>query len=87
MTQNMPTRHELSAKLDALRSGEESRASIAAWAMSIIEDGSLSITDQLAWKTLKKLGAVDLPAPDRQFLYDVADFEEWHAELNADSSR
>ena len=85
MVQKMPTRHELSLKLASLSSSEESRASIAAWAVSIIEDDSLSITDKLVWEILKRLGAVDLPALDRPFLYDAVDFEAWKTELNADS--
>jgi len=49
--------------------------------MSIIDDDSLRVTDQLVWDVLKRLGAVDLPAPDREFLYAVTDFKEWLSEL------
>lgn len=50
-------------------------------AMSIIDDDSLRVTDRLVWDVLKRLGAVSLPAPDREFLYTVTDFKEWLSEL------
>lgn len=81
MTQNTPTRDDLAAKLRGLCTGQESRIDVAAWAISIINDDSLRVTDRLVWNMLKRLGAVDLPAPDREFLYTVADFEAWLAEL------
>lgn len=81
MVQSMPTRDELIGRLQRLCSGQESREDVAAWAMSIIDDDSLRVTDQLVWDVLKRLGAVDLPAPDREFLYTVIDFKEWLSEL------
>jgi hypothetical protein len=77
----MPTRDELIERLQRLCVGQESREHTATWAMSIIDDDSLRVTDQLVWTVLKKLGAVDLPSPDREFLYTVSDFEEWLSEL------
>jgi len=81
MALSMPTREDLIGRLQRLCSGQESREGIAAWAMSIIDDDSLRVTDQLVWDVLKRLGAVDLPAPDREFLYAVTDFKEWLSEL------
>lgn len=78
---NIPTRDDLIGKLQCLCSGQESRKDIAAWAMSIIEDDSLRVTDRLAWNVLKKLAGVDSPAPDREFLFTVIDFKQWLSEL------
>lgn len=86
MTQKMPTRDELIRKLQCLCTRQESRDAIAVWAMSIIDDDSMVITDELAWDILKRLGAADLPATDREFLYTVVDFEDWRSEL-LDSKR
>jgi len=82
MSRSMPTREDLIEKLQCLCSSEESRAEVAAWAVSIIDDDSLRVTDRLVWDVLTRLGAVDLPAPDRDFLYTVVDFREWQFELS-----
>ena len=63
------------------REALKSRQDIAAWAVSIIDDDSMRVTDRLVWDVLKRLGAVDLPAPDREFLYTIADFKEWISDL------
>jgi hypothetical protein len=81
MASSMPTRGDLIIKLQRLCSGQESRQDIAAWAVSIIDDDSMRVTDRLVWDVLKRLGAVDLPAPDREFLYTIADFKEWISDL------
>ena len=81
MALSMPTRDELIGRLQRLCSGEESREDIATWAMLIIDDDCLRVTDQLVWDVLKRLGGVDLPASDREFLYTVTDFKEWLSEL------
>lgn len=81
MVQSMPTRDVVIERIERLCSGQDTRAEVATWAMSIVDDDSLSVTDQLVWAALKRLGAVDLPAPDREFLYSVADFKEWQSEL------
>ena len=81
MTQSMPTRDDLIWRLQRLCSGQESRETVAAWAMSFVLDDSLRVTDRLVWDVLKKLDAVDLPTSDREFLYTVTDFKEWLSEL------
>lgn len=83
MAQNIPSRNELIEKLKSLRSGYESRADIAAWAFSIIDDDLLRVKDKLVWKTLASLGGADLPAPDREFLFTDVDFEEWQSKLES----
>ncbi len=67
--------------LENLCSGKMNREDVATWAVSIIEDDSIRVTDGTVWDILKSLGAVDLPAPDRDFLYMDADFHEWAARL------
>jgi len=81
MAQSMPTRDDLIGRLQRLCSGQENRADVAAWAMSIIDDDSLRVTDQLVWVVLKRLAGVDSPAPDREYLFTDIDFKEWLSEL------
>lgn len=81
MTRSMPTRDDLIEKLQHLCSGDETRVAIANWATSIIDDDSLRVTERSIWGVLVRLGAVDLPASDREFLYSVSDFENWKSEL------
>ena len=81
MGTNLPTRDAVILKIRALRELRESRESVAAWAMSIIDDDMVEITDRSIWRVLKNLGAVDLPADDRPYLYMDEDFAEWEAEL------
>lgn len=76
-----PTRNTLLRKLDDLKSGSAGRADLASWAMAIVEDDGVRVTDQVVMQALKRLGAVDLPAPDRDYLYIEADFEDWKADL------
>ena len=77
----IPTRDDLLERLQHLCSGQEARANVAAWAVSIIDDDSLRVSDRLVWKFIKRLGAVDLRAPDREFLYTDTDFKEWLSEF------
>lgn len=83
MKQSMPTREVLLGKLENLCTGSEERSDIASWAIALIEDDELRVTDQAVWNVLKRLGAVDLPAPERRYLYEVEDFRSWQAELIA----
>lgn len=86
MPTKMPTREDLIQKLKCLRSNDSARTAVSAWAVSIIDDDSLQVTDALAWDVLKRLGAVDLPAPDQDFLYTAIDFEEWQKKLENSKS-
>lgn len=84
MEHSAPTRDTLLRKLDDLRSGSVGRADVASWAIAIVDDDSVRVTDQAVMRALKRLGAVDLPAPDRDYLYTEADFEDWKADLLGD---
>ncbi|WP_256737213.1 hypothetical protein, partial [Enterobacter sp. SECR19-1250] len=53
------------------------RTNIAQWAFSIIDADDIRITDQVAWKVIQSLGAVDLPSSDRDYLYGIDDFDDW----------
>lgn len=75
-----PIRAELVQKLDALCAGSETRESVSAWAISLIQ-GAQSVTDGVAWQVLEGLGAADLPSTDREYLYAVADFLAWKEQL------
>ena len=81
---SVPTRGTLLIKLDQLRSGSVGRSDIASWAMAIVDDDSVRVTDPTVMRALKRLGAVDLPALDRDYLYTDADFEDWTADLLGD---
>jgi hypothetical protein len=77
----MPTRDDVLRKLEGLCAGTETRDQVAEWATDIVNDDSLQITEQVVWRVLKRLGAVDLPSPDRDYLYTIEDFLEWRTEL------
>lgn len=64
MQHSAPTRATVLTKLDELRAGSAGRADVASWAMAIVDDDSVRVTDQAVMRALKRLGAVDLPAPD-----------------------
>ena len=76
-----PTRNTLLRKLDDLTSGWAGRAERASGARASVEDAGVRVTDHGVRPALKRLGAVDLPAPDRDYLYTEADFEDWKADL------
>ncbi len=76
-----PTRAEVLMKIEAMRAATESREAVAAWAMTIIEDDSVEVTDSVVWKVLKNLGAVDMPGIDRPYLYADEDFSDWERNL------
>jgi hypothetical protein len=82
MLHAIPSRDDLKCKLERLCSGDESREKISAWAMSIIDDDSIRISDPIVWDVLESLGAVDLPSTDRAYLYDLVDFESWLSKLS-----
>ena len=77
MDSNVPTRSDMINKLNFLIANQDKRVEVAAWAISIVDDDSVHITDQLVLDVLEKMGGVDLPTTDREFLYMVEDFEDW----------
>lgn len=79
-----PTRDDLLLMLENLCSGKTNRADVAAWAFSIIEDDTIRVTDGAVRDVLKGLGAVDIPASDRDFLYTEDGFTEWAARLRGE---
>lgn len=76
-----PSREMLVRTINDLSSGVLDRSEVATWALQLIEDESLCLSDRQIVRALKRLGAVDLPAPDRDYLYGREDFAEWQAEL------
>ncbi len=84
MENSIPSREVLRCKLEEVSSGAVARSDVASWAMAIILDDNVRVTDWVAWKVLKQLGAADLPAPDREYLYQAEDFDAWRAELLSD---
>lgn len=81
MDNSLPARDMILKMLDDLKSGSVQRTEIASWAMAIIDDDSVRVADRAVMRAIKRLGAVDLPAPDRDYLYNEADFDEWKADL------
>ena len=77
----LPSSKIINEKIQMLINGEESRESISAWAVSIIDDDSIKISNKLAWKIIQNLGAADLVAGDNSYLYTVEDFKAWQKEL------
>lgn len=82
MKANFPTKKEVISKIKSLRELRGSRESVAAWAMSIIDDETVQITDRTVWEILKSLGGVDILVNDQLYLYTDEDFVEWEAKLN-----
>nr|WP_071604599.1 hypothetical protein [Dickeya dadantii] len=62
--------------------GVVNRSQVSEWAFSIIDNDDIRVTDQVVWKTLECLGAVDLPSTDRDYLYGKDDFICWLKELD-----
>ena len=73
----LPTRYEISSVINKLKVGVVDRTYVAQWAFSIIDADDIRITDQVAWKEIQSLGAVDLPSSDRDYLYGIDDFNDW----------
>lgn len=81
MSNSLPTRADLILKIEAMMRATESRETIAAWAMAIMDDDAVVMTDARVWKVLKNLGGADLLGDDRPYLYANEDFADWKAEL------
>lgn len=79
--QTLPTRDEVVAVFTELIGEKKSRAEVSAWACRYFLDDDIVVNDMKVWDALKKLGSVDLVAPDRPYLYGVEDFERWLREL------
>jgi hypothetical protein len=78
----LPSRQMLKQIIQQLISGVVNRSQVSEWALSIIDNDEIRVTDQVVWKTLECLGAVDLPSTDRDYLYGEDDFICWLKELD-----
>ncbi|WJY13395.1 hypothetical protein PCO82_12455 [Pectobacteriaceae bacterium CE90] len=78
----LPSRQMLKKIIQQLISGVVNRSQVSEWAFSIIDNDEIRVTDQVVWKTLECLGAVDLPSTDRDYLYGEDDFICWLKELD-----
>lgn len=81
MKNSLPTRSDVILKIEAMIRAIETREVVAAWAMAIIDDDTVEVTDARVWKVLKNLGGADLVGDDRPYLYANEDFANWKAEL------
>ncbi len=63
--------------LTSLIDGTLSREAASEWATKIIDDDSLGEISKECWDVLVNIGAVDLIAPDREYLYETDDFKDW----------
>lgn len=77
MNKKQPTRQSVIVMLEQLQQGIIDRDTASQWAFSIIDDESVFISDQVLWSVIQNLGAVDLTAPDRTYLYENIDFDDW----------
>jgi hypothetical protein len=68
-------------KIMALREGSESRESVAAWAVAIVDDDAVEISEMRVWKVIKRLGGADLLGSEDAYLYGDEDFSDWEAAL------
>nr|WP_107768298.1 hypothetical protein [Dickeya dadantii] len=78
----LPSRQMLKQIIQQLIAGVVNRSQVSEWAFSIIDNDDIRVTDQVVWKTLECLGAVDLPSTDRDYLYGKDDFICWLKELD-----
>jgi hypothetical protein len=81
MRHRVPSRVELIDILDRLTAGLECRVDVSDWAMAIMADKSLGISDIVAWQVICGLSDLSSAGPDGNFLFGPADFEIWRAEL------
>jgi len=58
----------LDEKIQMLINGTESRESISVWAVSIIDNDSIKISNKTAWKIIQNLGSADLMTKDDSYL-------------------
>lgn len=72
-----PTRESAITVIEQLLQGLIAREYVAEWAFSIIDDQDVVVTDKVLWEVIQCLGTVDLVAPDRDYLYENVDFNEW----------
>lgn len=77
----LPTKQEVLDVLNKLISDELTREQVSSWATAIMDDDEIPMTDGIVWDALEKLGASDLIATDRPFLYEVKDFVIWRDSL------
>lgn len=78
----LPSRQVLKQIIQQLNTGVVSRSQVSEWAFSIIDNDEIRVTDQVVWKTLECLGAVDIPSTDRDYLYESDDFIDWLKKLD-----
>lgn len=79
----LPDRDEVINVINQLKLGVAERKSVAKWAFSLIDNDEIIVTDQIVWKVIQNLGAVDLPSSDRDYLYDFEDFDDWKKSLKS----
>ena len=80
MTIDLPSRAEVASMIAALRTGQRSRKDASAWALAIINDKDIKVTNAVVWRVLKSLGGADL-STEQGYLYGDQDFSEWAKEL------
>ncbi|UJF24457.1 hypothetical protein L0B52_09030 [Suttonella sp. R2A3] len=77
----LPSSEYINEIIQMLIDRKESRESISAWAISIIDDDFVRVTNKTAWEIIQNLGAVDLMVSDDEYFYDLEDFKIWQEEL------
>lgn len=72
---------DLISKISDVLAGLLTRKDVSEWAVNIFNDDNIRLSDPIIIKYLQILGGIDLPAPDREYLYMNEDLEEWIIEL------
>ena len=84
---SVPSRAELTARIERLIRAELSRAEASDWAAEFLlyDDPQIypEISDEAVWCALKQLSGADLLVSERVYLHDENDFASWLAELRA----
>jgi hypothetical protein len=77
----LPTTADVIARLNAILSGDGSRAAVADWADGWIRAQPSSIADPRLWQLLRLSASVDLRSPTADgrstFLHADADIRDW----------
>jgi hypothetical protein len=78
---SLPTREETASVLRRLAAKSLSSEDASSWAVSILQNKDVSVTDWAVWEALKNIGGADLRNPDGTYLYKIDDFSSWLADL------
>ncbi|ESQ84492.1 hypothetical protein AEAC466_09070 [Asticcacaulis sp. AC466] len=87
MTQAASLSDQILVVFDKLIDGSLSPKEASDWAALIIHEDKEATLPDGCGHALATIGLADTREPDGQFLYGIADFEEWRDEISRELSR